>query len=417
MMEKHKLIPQLRFPEFKEKWEQIKFESIAEFKNGLNFDKEQQGVGLKVIGVGDFENHISISYSKLKRVNIIEAQKAAYLLKNNDLLFVRSNGNKELIGRVLFVNNVYEEIGYSGFTIRARFKSILDIDPYFYAIFLKSEAPKKQFLILGGGTNISNLNQQILSGLVLPKPLLIEQKKIASFLTVIDQKLTQLKQKKTLLEQYKKGVMQKLFSQELRFKDENGKGFPKWEKSKLGEVLFEHLEKNKEGKFNEVFSVAKHKGVINQIEHLGRSFSAKEIFHYKMIFQNDIVYTKSPTSDFPFGIIKQNITGRTGVVSPLYGVFRPATPALGFILHNYFDSWINVYNYLIPLVQKGAKNTMNINNDDFLNGAKIALPVDEKEQTKIANFLSTVDEKINRTENQIQLTQQFKKGLLQNMFC
>lgn len=210
--------------------------------------------------------------------------------------------------------------------------------------------------------------------------------------------------------------MQKLFSQELRFKDENGEDFPDWEVKKLGEVLFEHLEKNKAGKNNEVFSVAKHKGVINQIEHLGRSFSAKEILHYKLIFPNDIIYTKSPTSEFPFGIIKQNMTDRTGVVSPLYGVFRPVTPALGFILHNYFNSWINVYNYLSPLVQKGAKNTMNINNDDFLNGAKLLLPMDEKEQTAIANFLSAIDEKINQTNAQIEKTEQWKKGLLQKMF-
>ena len=70
-----------------------------------------------------------------------------------------------------------------------------------------------------------------------------EQQKIASFFTAIDQKISQLKQKKTLLEQYKKGVMQKIFSQEIRFRDDNGQEFPKWEKKRLGE-LFEHLEKN-----------------------------------------------------------------------------------------------------------------------------------------------------------------------------
>jgi type I restriction enzyme, S subunit len=181
-------------------------------------------------------------------------------------------------------------------------------------------------------------------------------------------------------------------------------------------VLYEHKTKNKDNLVNEVFSVAKHKGVINQIEHLGRSYSAKEISHYKVILPADIVYTKSPTSDFPFGIIKQNRTGRAGVVSPLYGVFTPDTESLGFILHEYFLSPINTSNYLSPLVQKGAKNTMNINNDAFLNGAQIPLPVSEEEQKKIAGFILALNKKLEMLENKVVEFESWKKGLLQQMF-
>ena len=247
-------------------------------------------------------------------------------------------------------------------------------------------------------------------------PPLPEQQKIAFFFTAIDKKISQLTQKKTLLEQYKKGVMQKIFSQKIRFGDDNGQEFPKWEKKRLGEVLYEHLDKNDKNEFSEVFSVAKEKGVINQIEHLGRSFAAKSISHYKLIYPHDIVYTKSPTSDFPFGIIKQNMTGRTGVVSPLYGVFKPQAEELGFMLHNYFLSWVNTYNYLKPLVQKGAKNTMNINNDDFLNGAKLDLPTSHHEQIKIVDFIKAIDNKIDHTQTQIEKAELWKKSLLQKMF-
>ncbi len=109
------------------------------------------------------------------------------------------------------------------------------------------------------------------------------------------------------------------------------------------------------------------------------------------------------------------MTGRIGVVSPLYGVFKPETETLIHI-NNYFLSWINTYNYLKPLVQKGAKITMNINNHDFLNGAKLNLPVSKYEQNRIAEFIKSIDNKISHTQTQIEKAELWKKGLLQKMF-
>jgi len=406
-------IPALRFKEFDGEWGKISFGKLAEFKNGLNFSKKQEGTGLKVIGVGDFQNHMSISYEGLSRVKVPENQKDAFLLKDNDILFVRSNGNKELIGRALFLQNVSEDIGYSGFTIRARFNEGLNIHPYFYAIYFKSSAPKQQFLVLGGGTNISNLNQQILSGLEMPNPSLPEQQKIAAFLTAVDKKIQQLTRKKQLLESYKRGVMQKIFKQEIRFKDENGKEFPDWSQRKFGEVLFEHKLKST-GK-EEVYSVSVHKGLINQIEHLGRVFAAKNTDHYNLVQPNDVVYTKSPTGDFPLGIIKQSKIDKNVIVSPLYGIFKPETPGLGYMLNVYFESPINVRNYLASIIQKGAKNTINITNTTFLS-KKMGLPITKEEQKIIGDFLKEIDNKIESVNKQIEHTQRFKKGLLQQMF-
>ena len=85
-------------------------------------------------------------------------------------------------------------------------------------------------------------------------------------------------------------------------------------------------------------------------------------------------------------------------------------------MHEYFSSAINTYNYLNPLVQKGAKNTMNINNSDFLNGAPLSMPLDEKEQNKIAKFLSNIDEKIALETSVLEKLQVQKQYLLQQMF-
>ncbi len=180
-----------------------------------------------------------------------------------------------------------------------------------------------------------------------------------------------------------------------------------------GGVLFEHKLKST-GK-EEVYSVSVHKGLINQIEHLGRSFSAKNTTDYSLVKPNDIVYTKSPTGQFAYGIIKQAKINKDVIVSPLYAVFTPESEYLGYIFDIYFESKYNTHNYLHSIIQKGAKNTINITNTTFLSKS-FKLPIDFAEQKKIANFLYSVDAKIDLVNTQREKTKVFKKGLLQQMF-
>lgn len=189
-----------------------------------------------------------------------------------------------------------------------------------------------------------------------------------------------------------------------------------WKKVKLNEILKEHKSRNAKGEVEEVFSVAKEKGVINQIEHLGRSYASDNITNYKVVFPSDVVYTKSPTAGFPFGIIKQNKVNRTGVVSVLYAVFKPKNQYLGLLLDYYFSLPVNTYNYLVPLVHKGAKNTMNIGNEDFLKGAKISFPNNELEQKKITEFLITIDKRLEQLKEKKEYLEQYKKGITQKIF-
>jgi len=243
-----------------------------------------------------------------------------------------------------------------------------------------------------------------------------EQQKIADILESTDLWIRNLRSQKESLETYKKGVLQKIFSQDISFNDNEENRFPKWKQKTLKEVLTERKERNLENKYQEVFSVAKGRGVVNQIEHLGRSYSATDLSNYKVVHPGDIVYTKSPTADFPFGIIKQNRLDRSGLVSTLYAVYQPVNEYLGYILHSYFLSPIKTFNYLNPLVHKGAKNTMNIGNSAFLNGSRIYLPVSEIEQRKIAEFLFEVDKLIAEKYQEIIYAEQWKKGLMQQLF-
>lgn len=192
------------------------------------------------------------------------------------------------------------------------------------------------------------------------------------------------------------------------FRDAEG-----WEERLLADVLTEHGLKSDGA--SEVHSVSVHKGVINQKEHLGRSYAAADTSNYNLAQPHDIIYTKSPTGDFPFGVVKQNKLGHNAIVSPLYGVFGPTNKHLGYILDAYFESPIRTNNYLAPITQKGAKNTIQITNDTFISKG-LYIPLNEREQQKVAECLSSLDELIAAQARKLDAFKTHKKGLMQQLF-
>lgn len=200
----------------------------------------------------------------------------------------------------------------------------------------------------------------------------------------------------------------------LRFKRSDGSDYSPWENTVLADVLTETHKKNSGGL--RVCSVAVKKGVVDQVEHLGRSFAASNTDNYNLVRYGDVVYTKSPTGEFPFGIVKQSQFNEDVVVSPLYGVFEPRNYYIGYLIHSYFMYPSNANNYLAPIIQKGAKNTINITNDTFISKS-IPLPSDEEEQMKIASFLKLFDEKIMLEQERGSIWEYYKKGLFFKMFA
>lgn len=186
-----------------------------------------------------------------------------------------------------------------------------------------------------------------------------------------------------------------------------------WEEKPLSYFLHEHKTKS-DGKC-EVHSVSVTKGVINQVEYLGRSFAAADTSKYNLAKPNDIIYTKSPTGAFPYGIIKQNKNPYNVIVSPLYAVYTPINEHIGYILDSFFESPANTNNYLSSLVQKGAKNTIQISNDTFISKS-VCLPLDPAEQEKIANFLLTIDTLIAAQGQKVETLKERKRGMMQQLF-
>jgi len=149
-------------------WEAKKLGEIGEFKNGLNFSKDENGHSIKFLGVSDFQNKKSIASDQLDCISLSECVQEDYLLKTGDIVFVRSNGKKELIGRSVKMY-ITEPTTYSGFCIRCR---ITDekVDKDYIAILLKTPIIRQFMTNSGRGCNISNLNQKVLNSIptILP---------------------------------------------------------------------------------------------------------------------------------------------------------------------------------------------------------------------------------------------------------
>lgn len=255
--------------------------------------------------------------------------------------------------------------------------------------------------------NQENLNAEIIKNFKIPWPDELEQQKIATILSTQD-KVIELKEKLLVQkQQQKKYLMQQLLTGKLRLPDVNGE----WASIKLKELLIERNEKNVEQN-HRICSVAVSKGVVDQIEHLGRSYAAADTSNYGVAHYGDIIYTRSPTGDFSLGIIKQNRMRENVAISPLYGIYKPISFSTGYLLNIYFESTINTKNYLTPIVQKGAKNTIAISNSAFLEN-KIFFPMDEATQSRIAKVFELSDHEIDLLQKSIEAEKQKKKALMQ----
>ena len=190
------------------KWKVEKLGNLGLCKNGMNFSYEDNGFEINCLGVGDFKDNAVISNcEKLPVISLNEKPSEEYLLKDNDIVFVRSNGNKELVGRSVLVHPRVLTT-FSGFCIRLRL-STDSINHLFLLQFLKMPNTRKN--MAGRGANIQNLNQQILSNLDIPVPQIELQNQFAAFVQQIDKSKFAVQKSLEKAESLYKSLMQEYF--------------------------------------------------------------------------------------------------------------------------------------------------------------------------------------------------------------
>ena len=196
----------------------------------------------------------------------------------------------------------------------------------------------------------------------------------------------------------------------LRFPEFSGE----WTKTLLNNYLEENKERNKRGIFtkNHVLSVSGDFGIVNQIELLGRSFAGKSVLDYHVVRTGNIVYTKSPLKEYPYGIVKVN-GGVDGIVSTLYAVYKVKETANGKFVEYYFGLPNRTNRYFKPIVRIGAKHDMKIGNDEVLANYVVFPCVDE--QKRISDFICLLDERIATQIKIIEKLESLIKGLCQKL--
>ena len=400
-MENIKNLPFLRFPEFKGEWEMKYGNSVFKAISNKNHNSD-----LPILAVSQEYGAVPremINYQISVTDRSVESYKIVEI--GDFIISLRS-----FQGGIEYSN--YLGICSPAYII---LRPTIEISNTFFKYFFKTDyyiglLCKK----LEGIRDGKMISYKYFSEILLPLPTFQEQQKIAAFLTTVDDKLQALKHKKSLLEQYKKGVMQKIFAQELRFKDENGNEFPEWVEKKLGEVVLIKSGLSKEQNVNNtghrvtrIETISD--GTIN-LEKVGFIEATDEIEGYK-INKGDILFSN---------INSVAHIGKTAIAEKDLDLYHGmnllclrSTNGMNSMFIFYSLNTNKLRNHFKSICNQ-AVSQASINQTEL---AKTILQIPfPSEQTKIANFLSTIDDKISRTQAQIENTMEYKKGLLQKMF-
>jgi len=401
VMTENKLVPKLRFAEFENEretnsYKKHSFTDVFLFSSGKNIKQNEASPEFETpcVRYGElYHMYNEVIYEIINRTNL---EKSELLFSQGDEILLPSAGEDPLdIGSASALTIKDVAIGRTINVLRPKSD---DVYSQKYASYYINQKLRKQISRLAKGVSISNVYNSDLKKLKIILPSLKEQRKVDSFLSAVDDKLQQLKKKKELLEEYKKGVMQKIFSQELRFKDDNGNSFPDWEKKKIKEKYIVLNPERVDAGYTPYLEI----GDINPSLH-------NYIFKDKKTVQGAL---KVPKNTLLISTVrpKLNKIVITREDINVSGAFATIKISNTFLFH--LMTTITINNKLVRYSEGGTYPTIN---KKTIYSLKLLFP-STVEERKIANFLSSLDSKIALVSTQIENTKSFKKGLLQQMF-
>ncbi len=388
-------VPHLRFPEFSGEWEEHTLSEYLEFKNGLNPDAKRIGNGLPFISVMDVLSEGVIRYDNIRgKVDATEKEIECFGVKNGDILFQRSSETLEDVGRA----NVYMDDRtaiYGGFVIRGR--KIGNYDPMFFKFLLATPLARKSTCRMGAGAQHFNIGQEGLSKISLFFPHIEEQRKIASLLSLIDQRIATQNKIIEDLKLLKSAIIESTYYNR------------SYHPCRIGDVIEQISERNKDKSIDMVLSVSNKQGFINQSEQFeDRIIASEDTSNYKIVHKNDFAYNPARIN---VGSIARLTTIEMGIVSPMYICFRVRKGVVSEYLEHFFST-----SYFFYEMQKRLEGSVRqcLSFESICN-IPIYIPSSEEQHT-IGKKISVLLDKIDiETHYHCKLVEQ-KHYLLRQMF-
>ena len=371
-------------------WKQYCLGELGKNKNGLNFHREDNGIKIRILGVGDFGNlSVLRDLNALSEISMRFMPDDELLLKNGDIVFVRSNGSKELVGRNLLVYPQNEKVSFSGFCIRFRLSSDKITTAEYINLVLDNGVLKQKLQSENQGSNISNLNQSIIDNLQISIPCKGEQQKIVAILTTQD-RVIELKEKRLAEKQrQKKYLMQQLLTGKKRLPGFNGTR----KTDRLGKLFFERKETNCENL--EMLAITGTQGIIPRKELDLKDNSSEDKSKYLRVCVGDIGYN---TMRMWQGV--SAYSNYEGIVSPAYTILKPSS-SINAKYFAYLFKMPEIIFLFYRFSQGLVDDTRNLKYENFKK-IKVCYPPDMKEQTAIAEVLSTADHEIDLLQQDIE---------------
>ncbi len=408
-------LPRLRFPTFSEDWEVKRWGDAFRCMptNSLSrSDLTDEGGKIQNIHYGDIHvrYHTIFDQSKECVPFVIDESKFSNVspecyCKAGDVIFADASEDYKDVGKAIEVVNVKDKSLLSGLhTIHARLTEKPKVLG-FYGQFFVSQALRRQIQRVAQGISVLGISRSQLEKLILHVPHPNEQKKIAAFLGAVDKRLELLKAKRDALTDYKRGIMQKLFSQQMRFTNKNGTTFPAWEEKKLSELASRISKsinpKSLSSKYQliELENIESGTGRIVGTSDPWQTKSLKLVFH-----KGEVIFGKLR----PY-LQKYAKPDFDGVCSSEFWVLNGE-----LVSNDYLFNLIQT-NKFLKLANLSSGSKMPRADWKAIKNKKFHIPA-RKEQKKIAAFLGAIDKCIDATAKQISKSAAYKKGLLQQMF-
>jgi type I restriction enzyme S subunit len=427
-MSEKRNVPKLRFPEFYQAWFEQNLGQLLEFKNGYNAPKESYGSGEKFINVLDIIQNETITHDKiLGSVELSKAEFEKYKVEYGDMLFQRSSETREEVGQANVYLDKTRPATFGGFVIRG--KKVGEYVPPFLNYLLKTPKSRNEITSKSGGSTRYNVGQETLSQVPVILPSLPEQQKIAEFLTAVDRRIELLQAKKEKIETYKKGVMQKIFSQTLRFKADDGSEFPDWEERKLGEV-YEFRTTNSFSRDKLNYETGEYRNIhygdihtkfptLLDLERVDLPYVNDDVEIRKTVSENlveagDLVIADASEDYADIGktIEVTNVKG----LKVLAGLHTLHAKPVRSNVEVGFGGFLMKSEAIRVQIMKIAQGTKVLSiSVPRMRELTLNLPC-LAEQKRIVQFLTNLDKSIENLNQQITHTQTWKKGLLQKMF-